>query len=123
MTGICLVSELLRLREVQSLAQGHRAGKRRSRDSYRGLPGSGGGSFPNTELLWLGSNHNGAPVLRAGTPTWRWILVRSDLGVNKPTNELQKVLLMEIPMWLIQLLLGELQPPTVFVSDCQHQCK
>lgn len=49
-------------------------------------------------------------ALRAGTLTWRWILVGSDLGANKPTNELHKVLLMEILMQLIQLLLTELQP-------------
>lgn len=39
-------------------------------------------------------------------------------GVNKPSNELHKVILTEIPMWLIQLLLGELWPPAGFVSDC-----
>lgn len=62
-------------------------------------------------------------VLCAGTPTWRWILVRNDLGVNKPTNELHKVSLMEIPMCLPSLLLGELQPPTVFASDCHCPLK
>lgn len=68
-------------------------------------------SFPNAEWRWLGSNYKGGPALCAGTPTGRWVLVGSDLGANKPTNELHKVLLMEILMRLIQLLLAELQPP------------
>lgn len=88
MTSISFVYELLRLREVQLLARVHTAGKGKSRYSDTGVPGFGGGSFPNTELLCLGSNHNGVPSICAGTPTWRWILVRKDLGVNKPTNEL-----------------------------------
>lgn len=68
------------------LTQGHTAREWQSWESNLGLLGSRAGFVPHTELLQLCSNCEGAIVFWAGTPTQKRVLIRSDLGINKPTN-------------------------------------
>lgn len=123
MTSISFVHELLRLREVQLLARVHTAGNGKSRYSDTGF-------LVLEVVLSLILNCFGwgaittAPLVSVqALPHGDGSLLGKIWGLISPQMSSHKVVLMEIPMWLIQLLLGELQPPTVFVSDCHCPLK
>lgn len=58
---LCFVNEFLRLREAQSLAPGHTAGKRTSRGAYRGLPGSSDWFLPQYRTALIGEQSQQCP--------------------------------------------------------------